>query len=577
LTTQKYVDGFWLPKEARQKILNDRTEYILSSFDKGRPAAPVDPGAVTARWPRLELADWRDLLEILEQNRARTPQGDEYWKRLRDALEAVAARLSDPDNPLHTLAIETLPGYTGYSQAMIAATLNSMDMMSLDEMPLAFKNIPAGHATQDWIPMEGLSGRLRFYPASPIQSAAYRLPGLGGRPLFGDLEDLNLVVGFGAGNVPGAALMIAFLAQACTLAGGRMPTAVIKNSRREPIFSPLVLSALEDVDPDLVASIVVLVWDYQGSEVQDLLLSEADLVLAAASDETINQVGAQIDHAAPQRAPGKRAPRFHAHGHKVSFSAIGKSVMTQGLTKTTGGTPLLEIVGLLAALDSIFWDQHGCLSSRVHFVETGGANHHTPLEYANKLKTHMAMLAQVLPRGAWPLQQIHDRFDRYKQLESTGLVSVLSGYDDEFLVVLDERPMSGAAFFSLVNDCQGRVVFVRPVADLMDIPDKYFRLLPPQNLQSLSVAIGAPGEGLSSQFLDFASSCGARGVTAIRTVGRAAFPQLSYSWDGLIPLDLVRSRPSGRFATIEFDHPYDEILATYNLYLKAGGALGMGG
>ena len=59
--------------------------------------------------------------------------------------------------------------------------------------------------------------------------------------------------------------------------------------------------------------------------------------------------------------------------------------------------------------------------------------------------------------------------------------------------------------------------------------------------------------------------CGACGVTAIRTIGRGAFPQLAYSWDGFLPLDLVRQRPSGHFTTIEFDTPFEQILETYQM------------
>ncbi len=105
----------------------------------------------------------------------------------------------------------------------------------------------------------------------------------------------------------------------------------------------------------------------------------------------------------------------------------------------------------------------------------------------------------------------------------------------------------------------------------------YLRLLPAANLQSLSVAVGQEGEGLTDRFLHFAAACGARGVTAIRTVGRGAFPQLAYSWDGLMPLDLVRQRPAGWFTTIEFEQPYDEMLATYRLMLARGAASGLGG
>jgi hypothetical protein len=189
------------------------------------------------------------------------------------------------------------------------------------------------------------------------------------------------------------------------------------------------------------------------------------------------------------------------------------------------------------------------------------------------LTTHLQLLADLLPRGAWPRQQLHDRFDRYKQLEMTGRVQVLSGYNDDFLVIVDQRPLTPPALYATVNDCQGRVVIVRPVADLMEIPDHYLRMLPDTNLQSLSVALGRPGEGLAERILRFAAACGARGVTALRTVGRGAFPQLSHSWDGLIPLDLARLRPAGYFTTLEFEQPFEQILETFHLLRQRGAVM----
>jgi hypothetical protein len=40
-------------------------------------------------------------------------------------------------------------------------------------------------------------------------------------------------------------------------------------------------------------------------------------------------------------------------------------------------------------------------------------------------------------------------------------------------------------------------------------------------------------------------------VTALRRLGRASFPQLAYSWDGYLPLDLGSVRPRGHFSTVE--------------------------
>ncbi len=555
-----FIEGFWLPQDVRDQLLAPGIEYPTLSFVQGRPCEPGDEGAVTIRWPLLEQGAWEQLLVALRSNRQRVPQGRAFWDRFQAAIGPVAGRFADPSDPLHNVARAALPAYTGYSEAMVRMTLDALDMWALEQFPAAFQLAPTLEAAANWQAMGDLAGRLRFYGDRRWRPSLAQLLGRRATPLFDPPTFPGLVVGYGAGNVPGTALLIAFLAHATTLTGGPSPVVVVKNSRREPIFTPLVLTALESVDPDLVAATAVLIWDYEEAAIQEQLLGQADLVIAAASDATIDQIGGTLARAG--------AGRFHAHGHKVSFSAVGRQVLAHGLCIPENETPLIDVVTLLAALDSVFWDQHGCLSSRIHFVEAGGQGHYGPLEYAARLAEQLGVLASFLPRGAWPRRRLHDRFDRYKSLEKTGQVQVLSSYDDEFVVVVDTRPLDAARFQATVNDCEGRVIIVRPVQELMEIPDHYLRLLPVANLQSLSVALGRQGEGLTEAFLRFAGACGARGVTAIRTVGRGAFPQLAYSWDGFIPLDLIRPRRKGRFATIEFDAPYEEMLATYRLMLQ---------
>jgi hypothetical protein len=513
---------------------------------------------VTARWPLLPETSWSRLPGLLQHNRETAPRGEEYWQRLNRAMALAVRRLAEPGDALHQAALQSLPSYTGYSEAMIAATLQGFDLWNLQQFPVALTLEPGWQAARKWQSMGALPGRLRFTPARGAGLRA-RLPGRGRATLFGPAAPPGVVLGYGAGNVPGTALLIAFLALSTALAGGPPPAVVVKNSRREPIFGPLLLSALEDADEELVSTLALLIWDYEDEGVQARLMGQADLAIAAASDRTIDQIRGALHRLAPSGAT-----RFHAHGHKVSFTAIGKEVLGHGL-QAGAGTPLLQAVALLAALDSVYWDQQGCLSSRIHFVEAGDPKCHSALDYARQLAEQLRLWGSVLPRGAWPRQRLHDRFDRYKLLESTGRVHVLSAYDDEFVVVHDERSLDAYGLQSTVNDCEGRVVVVRPVGDLLAIPDEHLRLLPVGNLQSLSVAVGREGDGLTDGFLQFAAACAARGVTAIRSVGRGAFPQLAYSWDGFLPLDLLRKRPDGWFTTIEFDRPYDEMLATYRL------------
>ena len=556
------LDGFWLPASLRAGVLEPDAQYVTSSFAGGRPCNSTDEGAVTVRWPLLSSEQWSRLLDGLRANRRQAPRGQAFWARFEAALGPAGRLLADPAEPLHDLALATLPGYTGYSEAMIRLTLGALDLWTLEQFASAFALAPGLEATDGWQAMPGLPGRLRFYGRSRRHPLRRILPGRRAQPLFGAAQAPELVAGYGAGNVPGSALLISLLALATTLTGTRPPLTIVRNSRREPIFAPLVLQALERVDPGLVSTVALLVWDHGDETVEAGLLPRTDLAIAAAGDEAIAQIRASLERAAGPSA------RFHAHGHKVSFSAIGREVLALGLQAGPGGPPLLDVVTLLAALDSAFWDQHGCLSSRVHFVQDGGEGCARPRDYARRLAEQLGLLAAYLPRGNWPRSWLRDRFDRYKLLEQTGKVHVLSAYDDDFLVVLDERPTDATGFAAQVNDCQGRTVVVRPVGDLMEVPERYLALLPPAHLQSLSVAAGQPGEGLTEAFLHFAEACGARGITAIRTVGRGAFPQLAYSWDGLIPLDLVRTRPPGYFATIEFDRPYDEMLDTYRQMLQ---------
>jgi hypothetical protein len=158
----------------------------------------------------------------------------------------------------------------------------------------------------------------------------------------------------------------------------------------------------------------------------------------------------------------------------------------------------------------------------------------------------MRAFSTVLPRGATPRRLTHRAFDTYAALTRSDRVRVCSTFDDDFAVVVDSRMWDAEAVRRTANACQGRVVVVRPVQDVMDVPG-FLRWLPAANLQSVSVAMDRV------RVLEFAQAAGECGVTAVRSLGRAAFPQLAYSWDGLLPLDVGQLRPEGHFTTVEFD------------------------
>lgn len=561
------LDGYWLPHNIKNKVITSSTEFTSLSFTKGRPSLPGDHDATSAKWPILRANDWNVLLDELHRNRLQAPKGKDLWNRLQSAFKHVGRRLANPEDELAIQVQLTLPNYTGFSPAMIQIVSQAIELFALDQVVDAQKAIPTQNLQYEWGRIPNLPGRFRFFPHRKLDAMKTLIPGTSHKQIFRSNQNPSGILGYGAGNVPGTALLIALLALSTSLTGSLPPVTLIRNSRQEPIFSPLILQALEEVDAELVSTLAVFVWDYDDKTIQDTLLTQVDLVIAAASDETIFQIQSQIDQY--KQKSGKRI-RFIPHGHKVSFSTIFSDVLSSELPETGGQFPILDIVCLLAGLDSIFWDQYGCLSSRFHFVEEN--NRADNLEessahrYAQKLTEQLSILSKILPRGNWPIQPLHDRFDALKQLEKSGHVKVYSKYDDSYLVVVDHRILSDYLLHKSINECQGRIIVIRSVSDVMQIPRLYLKSLPPVNLQSMSIAHGQKDGELTNRFLQFSSECGKCGITSIRTVGRGAFPQLPYSWDGFIPLDLTNIRYPGHFTTIEFEKPMNQILETYHHY-----------
>jgi hypothetical protein len=583
----KSLDGYWLPAALRDRLMTPHTRWQEARFARGRECGTeCDAGvaeAVTARWPSFDDARWEELLSGLRAARDAAPAGPAYWERLRAAAAVAARRLSDPDDSSRATLLRGLSGYTGYSEGMIAAALMAPGLWDLEALVSALRFQPSKVSGARWREIPGLRGRVRFFPSRPIDQAAGWLPVAWEMPLYRTDTRPGFVLGYAAGNVPGHALMMIILALSATLRGEAPlprpvppPVTVICGSRREPLLAPAVLSLLEDVDPELVSMVAVMGWDTDDEVLRKRLYAQADVVVGTAGDDDNRQLAREV-----ARVPGDH--RFHAHGHKVGFTAISRETLQLQYIgdeigwSPPGGTEIIDIVALLAALDSAFWDQNSCISSRVHFLEQGSPADDLPAEYARRLTYRLRQIATVVPRGSWPVRLLHDAYDRYKSIEGTDRwgtgLRVISDYDDPFVVILDERTsqefrMDPRVFASIVNECHSRVIMVRPVDDIMDVPWRYLKMLPRRSLQSVSLAAGLPGQGLTRQILDFAGACASCGVTSIRLAGAGPFPSLTHSWDGLLPLDFVGRRPSGYFSTIEFDSPFEQMIEIYQGHVR---------
>jgi hypothetical protein len=129
-------------------------------------------------------------------------------------------------------------------------------------------------------------------------------------------------------------------------------------------------------EPKLASCLEIAEWRGGDALLEDALFAESDCVCAMGSDQTIASLR--------PRVRGK----FLGHGHRVSFGYLTR--------ESVSGFNLSKLVQRAAA-DVAAWDQLGCLSPHVFYVETGGAV--TPEQFAAKLAAELATLEQTRPRG----------------------------------------------------------------------------------------------------------------------------------------------------------------------------------
>src|SRR5262249_28279493 len=143
-----------------------------------------------------------------------------------------------------------------------------------------------------------------------------------------------------AGNIPGAG--IPDLIFACAVRAASL----VKSSADDPLLPALFAESLAEMDPDLGDCIAVVWWPGGDQTIEKPVFSRSDCVIAAGSDETIRAVQQRVKS------------RFIGYGHRLSFGFIGKEALTDA-----------KAVARRAALDVAMYDQQGCLSPHLFYVE----------------------------------------------------------------------------------------------------------------------------------------------------------------------------------------------------------------
>lgn len=459
------LEAFRLPSRWRERIDSvKRVAYEDGSIQLVLKIPLVDQGLI------------RSLVQYLRERR------EEYLSELPiekivDILDEASRRWLDRDYPLRRLALKTIPLITGFSKEVVEASIDA-------EMESSLR--------------DDLWRALCLEIGNPLYLNEFHYsPHLGGLTrAFGP----ELIVSIFSENIPALPHLLfmraALVKSACLgkVAGG------------EPIFAPLYLKTLEEIDPELAECMAVLYWQGGEEAIETVLFDQADAVVLFGGIEACRSLLEKI----PRRV------KTVVHGHRLGFGVIGRQKL-----KRENIEPLAEAV----ALDCSMFDQQACLAPHLYYVEEGGEV--SPREFCRAVAEALERMNQRMPRGRLSASEaaaIHQLRGSYelRELKGEEVLMLASPHGTEWTVVYEKDP--GVFLTSPLN----RFLRIFGIEDIFKIlpalkPIRHF-------LQNAAVTIGDRREE------KFINLLGALGVARITSPGKMSVPSMMWHHDGISPL-----------------------------------------
>lgn len=181
-----------------------------------------------------------------------------------------------------------------------------------------------------------------------------------------------------AGNVPGLPLW-SLVAGLLVKAGS-----IGKVSSDEPLFAAWFARVLAEVEPRLADTFAIVWWPGGDTALEQVLCRHADVLKVYGGDAAVAAWQRQLP-------VGKR---LLAHGYKLSAGLVSATALD---------TRQSQLTARQAALDMMRWDQQGCYSPQIFYVERGARI--SPREFACHLAGELAALQHTFPRRALSLEE----------------------------------------------------------------------------------------------------------------------------------------------------------------------------
>lgn len=385
-------------------------------------------------------------------------------------IGAAAARWRDLNDPVRREAEGALPQACGLSKEMVREVLDDLFGQLTEAALLGLLESELGDpAVLDrFRPRKGKEGNVRAFGPRLITQI---LPG-------------NIL------GVSVVSLVCGLLVKSANL---------LRVSREELPLIALFATSLKAVWPELGDAVAVLTWDKTREDLTHAAFEKADCAIVYGNNTTLAAVRPHIPVTA----------KTIFHGHKLSLGVIAREAT---------GVDLAE----KAAIDIVLYDQRGCLSPHLYYVESGGAA--SPHDFAKQLADALRAAAVKWPKGAVSA----DEAGRIQQLRAAlplkGGAVFQSEKGVDWTVLFDPDPEFTASPLS-------RTIWIKPVDDLSDIPP----LLVPVGDLVQAVGVAASPERAEA----LANTLSIIGGCRICAIGDMQRPPLHWHHDGafrLLPL-----------------------------------------
>ena len=411
-----------------------------------------------------------EACQALKQNRERYLLG-RSTANIVGVLAATAQSWLEHDNAFRKLALERAVAETGFGEMTLARGLDSFFKQFTTENLNALITQDLGH-------IERLD-RFSIDRASNTAALA-RGP--------------ELLVHIAAGNIPNPTLfsiVLGFLTRSAQF---------VKCARGTSLLPRLFAHSIYEVEPKLASCLEIAEWPGGTEMLEQPLFAEADCVTGTGSNETLAAVRAQL----PSRV------RFIGHGHRVSFGYITGEALGRFELKNTVQR---------AANDVVAWNQLGCLSPHLFYVEHGGT---VPAEsFAEMLAARLAELEGVDSRG--PIKT-----------EDAAAIALKRGFYEMRAAAHETKvwQSAGSTAWTVVYEadpqfqlsCLNRFIYVKAVPDMTEA------LRHAEKVRGQVSTVGLAAEADRARLL--ATQLARWGVTRICRLGEMQNPPLTWRHDG---------------------------------------------